>query len=243
MEHPKDGEAFAALASLGVRTVVSVDGARPNVDLARKLGIRYIHLPIGYDGVSHARALDLAKAISSIPDGIYVHCHHGRHRAPAATAVACVALRIMNRRQAKMFLKEAGTSPRYTGLFRSIQDIDIVDGDSLERHHCVFKESVDVAPVAEHMVAIDRRMEQVIADLDSGSKQFSENAVLLHEHFVETLRSDEIKQWSPSHRRQLQNSAETAMQIVDSANDPRVSRGLIATLKSQCNRCHAEIRD
>src|SRR4051812_22126541 len=44
-------DGFRSLRRLGVRTVLSVDGARPEVERARKHGLRYVHLPIGYDGV------------------------------------------------------------------------------------------------------------------------------------------------------------------------------------------------
>ena len=49
---PHEDVAFAELAELGVRTVVSVDGAKPQADAARHHGLRYVHIPIGYDGVS-----------------------------------------------------------------------------------------------------------------------------------------------------------------------------------------------
>src|SRR5215203_3182916 len=43
-----EGEAgFAALKRLGVRTIISVDGARPDVETARRFGMRYVHLPVG----------------------------------------------------------------------------------------------------------------------------------------------------------------------------------------------------
>ena len=48
---------------LGVKTVISVDGAKPDVDLAKKHGMRYVHLPHGYDGVPDDRAKELAKAV------------------------------------------------------------------------------------------------------------------------------------------------------------------------------------
>ena len=42
---PKDATAFDQLADLGVQTIISVDSAKPNVAAAKKLGIRYIHIP------------------------------------------------------------------------------------------------------------------------------------------------------------------------------------------------------
>src|SRR5262245_34504268 len=47
---PEGDEGFRLLRDLGVKTVMSVDGARPEVERARKYGLRYVHLPFGYDG-------------------------------------------------------------------------------------------------------------------------------------------------------------------------------------------------
>ena len=88
---PKGDEAFRELKSLGVQTVISVDGTKPDVKTANKYGIRYVHLPHGYDGISEARVKELAKAVRELDGPIYIHCHHGKHRSPAAASVACVA--------------------------------------------------------------------------------------------------------------------------------------------------------
>src|SRR5262245_41464410 len=37
---PEDDEGFASLHKLGVKTIISVDGARPDVERARRLGFR-----------------------------------------------------------------------------------------------------------------------------------------------------------------------------------------------------------
>src|SRR4051794_23849607 len=60
---PEGDASFAALRKLGIKTVISVDGARPDVKRARKFGLRYVHLPIGYDGVPREQALRLARAV------------------------------------------------------------------------------------------------------------------------------------------------------------------------------------
>src|SRR5438094_677830 len=79
---PDGDEGFHSLQQLGIKTIVSVDGARPEVDLARKYGLRYVHLPIGYDAVPREQALRIARAIRDLPGPVYIHCHHGRHRGP-----------------------------------------------------------------------------------------------------------------------------------------------------------------
>src|SRR5262245_19124190 len=40
---PEGNEAFAAIAKLGVKTIVSVDGSKPDVEAARNYGLRYVH--------------------------------------------------------------------------------------------------------------------------------------------------------------------------------------------------------
>ncbi|MCP4786243.1 MAG: dual specificity protein phosphatase family protein [Fuerstiella sp.] len=86
---PRGKSAFKTLKKLGVNTIVSVDGAAPQVVLAKQVGIRYIHIPIGYDGVSKEAGQSLTRAVQETDGAIYVHCHHGHHRGPAAAAIAC----------------------------------------------------------------------------------------------------------------------------------------------------------
>ena len=58
---PEGDAAFAALAKLGVRIIVSIDGSKPDVEAAREHGLRYVHLPYDYDGIPTNRAIELAK--------------------------------------------------------------------------------------------------------------------------------------------------------------------------------------
>jgi protein tyrosine phosphatase (PTP) superfamily phosphohydrolase (DUF442 family) len=88
---PEGEEAFAAFARLGVKTIVSVDGSKPDVEAARKHGLRYVHLPYGYDGIPTNRMVELVKLAAEGSGPLFVHCHHGRHRGPAAVAVMCEA--------------------------------------------------------------------------------------------------------------------------------------------------------
>src|SRR5690349_16800920 len=63
---PEGDEAFAAIAKLGVKTILSVDGSKPDAATARKHGLRYVHLPIGYDGVPTNRIAELAKLTAEV---------------------------------------------------------------------------------------------------------------------------------------------------------------------------------
>jgi hypothetical protein len=68
---PEGDEAFAELKDLGIKTVISVDGAKPDVATSKKYGMRYVHLPHGYDGVPEQRGKELAKPVRDLPGPIY----------------------------------------------------------------------------------------------------------------------------------------------------------------------------
>jgi protein tyrosine phosphatase (PTP) superfamily phosphohydrolase (DUF442 family) len=116
---PEGDAAFAALAKLGVKTIVSVDGSKPDVGAARKHGLRYVHLPIGYDGMPSNRVVELVKVSTTLDGPFFVHCHHGLHRGPAAVAVMCEASQGWSAAKAGEWLRQAGTSPDYPGLYRA----------------------------------------------------------------------------------------------------------------------------
>ena len=59
---PEGDAAFAALAAAGIKSIVTVDGAAPDVEGAKRHGIRYVHVPIGYDGISESVSLELANS-------------------------------------------------------------------------------------------------------------------------------------------------------------------------------------
>ena len=119
---PDGDEGFRSLQQLGVRTLISVDGARPDVELAHKHGLRYVHLPIGYDGVPEVQGQKVARAVRDLPGLVYLHCHHGKHRGPAAAAVARLCLDATCPAEAAVaWLRQAGTDPHYTGLYSTVE--------------------------------------------------------------------------------------------------------------------------
>ncbi len=152
---PEGEAAFAELKALGVKTIISVDGARPDVAAARKLGLRYVHLPHGYDGIPDQRMRELAKAVRDLPGVIYIHCHHGKHRSPAAAAAACVVVGDLSATQALDVLKTAGTSPNYRGLFASVQAARPIAAGELDNLKVEFHETEKIPPLADAMVAIE----------------------------------------------------------------------------------------
>jgi cytochrome c553 len=139
-----------------VKTVISVDGIRPDVERARQFGLRYVHIPVGYGGITREQAIHLVRAAGELPGPIYVHCHHGQHRGPAAAAIV--------RRcrpdgwtadEAVAFLHTAGTDPKYEGLYASVRDLTPPSAAELHRVPSDFPEVADIPDLTARMVEID----------------------------------------------------------------------------------------
>ena len=153
---PEGDAAFAELATLGIRTVVSVDGTQPDVAAARRHGLRYVHLPIGYDGISIERGSQLVKAISEMPAPLFVHCHHGQHRGPAAVAVMAVAHEGWSTDTALAWLGRAGTSTNYAGLYRAVREFRCPDAATIAQIGKL-PETTPASPLVEAMLDLDAR--------------------------------------------------------------------------------------
>ena len=114
---PAGDEGFDSLSSLGIKTILSVDGAIPEIELAAKHGMRYVHLPIGYDGFDDARKAQLVRAVRDLPKPIYLHCHHGKHRSAGAAGTIAVSLGWLTNDEAATRMKVCGTAAGYKGLW------------------------------------------------------------------------------------------------------------------------------
>jgi hypothetical protein len=112
---------------MGVNTVVSVDGAVPQRELAKAAGIRYVHIPVGYDGISQAAGCSLTRVVRETTGPIYIHCHHGRHRGPTAATLACRVEGTADVRRSIEIMVLAGTSQDYGGLWRDVKAFVVPD--------------------------------------------------------------------------------------------------------------------
>jgi protein tyrosine phosphatase (PTP) superfamily phosphohydrolase (DUF442 family) len=123
---PDSESDFRALARCGIQTLVSVDGIRPNVEMAKRFGLRYVHIPFGYDDIPEPARRSLVRVARDIQGSVYVHCHHGVQRAPAAAAiVALTSGDFDSTKDAIALLKRAGTSPEYPGLWHAVRDFRV----------------------------------------------------------------------------------------------------------------------
>lgn len=251
---PEGDAAFAELKELGIRTVISVDGAKPDVATAGKYGLRYVHLPHGYDGVPVERARQLAKAVSDLPGPVYIHCHHGKHRSPAAAAVACLGAGLIDHRQATEVLRIAGTGENYRGLFQSVASTAPIGKEVLDQVPSDFPAVAKLPAMAEAMIEIEHIHDRLKVIEKAGWKTPADQpalvpdheGLLLREQFTELLRMPELKD-RPDGFINLAQEAETLSQSLEeglkSAIDVNAASKVLAAVSNNCKACHQQYRD
>jgi protein tyrosine phosphatase (PTP) superfamily phosphohydrolase (DUF442 family) len=253
---PEGDTGFQSLQKLGVRTIVSVDGARPEVERARKFGLRYVHLPIGYDGVPREQALRIARAVRDLPGPVYIHCHHGKHRGPAAAAVVHLCLDDKcSVAHALAEMRRAGTDPHYAGLYAAPEKMRRPTAQELDRVSADFPEVAQVPALAQLMVDIDQRWDNLKQARTAGWKTPADHpdidppheALQLREHFREMGRLADAKDRPADFRTWLAESEQAAAALEEAlrAKPPAASSldKSFAALRDRCTHCHTHYRD
>jgi protein tyrosine phosphatase (PTP) superfamily phosphohydrolase (DUF442 family) len=256
---PDGDAAFQSLKSLGVKTIISVDGANPDLERAHKYGFRYVHVPFGYDGIPREQMLRLAKAVRDLPGPIYIHCHHGIHRGPAAAAAIHHCLdESCTVEQAIAEMHRAGTDPRYQGLYRDVRGAARPSAKELDAISANFPETAKVPDLAQLMAQIDQRSDNLKEFKKSNWKTPPQHpdidppheALQLVELFREASRlpsprsGEEFRHWLGQaeakagelerNLRRGKTKAKTDLQVVDK---------VFSTLAASCTQCHAKYRD
>lgn len=249
---PQGDEGFGELKDLGVDVIVSVDGAEPNVASARGGGMRYVHIPIGYDGIPHEAGRALARVVRearAAGETVYFHCHHGKHRGPAGAAVACIAAGVATNDSALEILARAGTSQDYAGLWRDVRAYRSPGPDE------VLPELVEVARVdslVAAMAVLDRGFDHLKLCDAAGWKPPTDHpdivptqeALVVKEALREAARNlagdhdDRFAEW-------LGSAEEIAAQLEQAlrGNNTTVASDTFQNLGKACQQCHTEYRN
>jgi protein tyrosine phosphatase (PTP) superfamily phosphohydrolase (DUF442 family) len=259
-EQPHGKQAFAALADLGVKTIVSVDGARPAVELARARGIRYVHIPIGYDGLGETATASLARVARECERPIYVHCHHGKHRGPAAAVVLSMSDpdSDFDVADAVGAMQIIGTSPDYRGLWREVREYESPADGGVLSESSLFPALVEVAEVDDlpsAMARLDRAWDRVVSCQKVGW-QFSPDhpditpsheALLLLEALKESGRIVEVAtdESTPDLREGIAQATAHAASLrkAIAVGDRERAGKLIDGLRKSCHDCHEKARN
>ena len=230
-----DEAGYRELQGMGVEIVLSVDGPMPPVELIRELGMRCVHLPIGYDGVPTEVIRSLVRLANEAPESkVYVHCHQGRHRGPT---VAAMLLRLREQGSVEdgiAVLSDCGTAPGYPGLWRSVEAFELPEGLCRDAS---LPESVAPASLVRQMVEIQNLRDR----LDSSETTRVEQDVtmlLLRDAFVELKRLHQapLSKIPGAWERQLVGTIDLFESLRGGVSFGARERALIDT---RCDACHA----
>lgn len=241
---PVGREEFRALRSLGIGTVVSVDGAKPDLETARSQGLSYVHLPIGYSGVPMEVAASFREILNSHVAPVYIHCHHGKHRGPAAAAIAAMIGDAMDRETAIQFLEDSGASREYRGLWRDVAEFrGIPEGTE----PLPMIASAPVNDLASAMAETDRTFDRLSALMELGNdaetrQEARHESTLLMESFREMARLDEAQEFVPDLMESEALSRELREKLATAGASDQVKVD-IQSLKAGCINCHRHHRN
>ncbi len=250
---PHGDVAFENLAALGYTTVLSVDGAVPAVDAAKKHGLRYVHIPIGYDGVPDDAAARIIAAVERSAGPVYIHCHHGRHRGPAAAMVARITVDKISNDDAVASMKLSGTSPKYEGLYRDIAQFVGVSAAAKNAVPATLPSTVLPKGIQANMVGVDRSYTYLTQSRandwkgvpDSPDVSTPHEARMLWEHFRELRREPKAKAHGASFIGFAKDSEKSAIALEKAlrANNEAATELAFSQVKNSCNACHKQFRN
>ena len=244
---------FDELKQWGVRTVLSVDGAYPDVERAEARGMRYAHLPIGYDGIDGEQGARIARAMRDLPRPIYIHCFHGKHRGPAAAAYGLVCLDELSAERGVQFLEQMGTSHGYPGLYGVVGQATKLDAAQIDAASAEFPSRAKVSGLVEAMVTIDRCRESVERIQKAGWTTSPEHLDLDPTHETQRLAdliaglrdSEAMSGRDPEFREFMTQCADDAIALaqVVAVADRAKAEVTIARVDAACLQCHASYRN
>jgi protein tyrosine phosphatase (PTP) superfamily phosphohydrolase (DUF442 family) len=248
---PEGDDAFVVLEKLGIKTIITVDGAQPDLERAHAHGMRYVHLPHGYDGIPAQTQLELIKAAETVEGPIYIHCHHGTHRGPTAAAVICIAEKNWSAAEAEAWLRTAGTGTNFQGLYATVRSFRKPNAEKLSATPAKFVEAQKASGLVDSMVSIDQTFDRLktlrAAPVTSAPDNHLLNeATLLREHFREAQRLGDAKKRGGQFMKKLaaaENQASAFEEALGSSTDRVAADRAFNALANSCAACHRTYRD
>ncbi len=251
---PENEQAFEELQALGVKTILTVDGSAPDVKQAEAHGMRYVHIPVTYAEVTPEQQLEIAKAVRDLPGPIYMHCHHGKHRGPAAVASAEVLLGTMTPEEGVAFMKLAGTAANYTGLYACVAGAKPADKAAIDGVPSDFPSVAKPAGLVAAMVNVDVAFDHLGAIRAASWAVPTEHPDLVPAaeagQLADNLRfgsqSEEARDLGDGFGEKLAAALAQAsaleQKLLSSASKEELEANY-KSLQSSCKSCHSEYRD
>jgi protein tyrosine phosphatase (PTP) superfamily phosphohydrolase (DUF442 family) len=250
---PEGEEGLHTLAGLGIKTIISVDGSTPDVETAKRLGMRYVHLPVSYDTVTPERRKQLAQALTSCEGPIYMHCHHGKHRSAGALSTGLVCAGKLTPEQAQSRMRVSGTAKEYTGLWAAVAESQVMAASQLQVDPATLPSISKVSGMVATMAEID-----MVIDLVKQAHAAGWKAPTDHPDLVPTketarlaklftnLESDSESMAHPGDYQAKLKKAIDQSSKLDAAvrtGDTAAAEAQLTALNKGCKECHVAYRD
>ena len=257
---PLTATEFNLLKAKGFNTVISVDGVAPNLNFSEARSLDYVHLPIGYSGVDRQRALDLSKTVDAASGRIYIHCHHGKHRAPVAAIIACAGNGSLPINKITEVLQINPSVKRYEGLMESARSAELFSQETLQDHQIDPHRQEDLSITTFWMIELGQNAD-ILFQTASQPRKFKPSSVVglanrslaVVEAFQELIRvnatSDDL--YLQPLRAGLNTAEEIHQNLLElqatSGTDNRSERwqesiDLMIKLRNHCTSCHRDHR-
>lgn len=259
---PHGRAALEQIADWGVRTVLSVDGKVPDAETAEELGMRYVHIPIQYNGIDEDELLRISKTFRELEGPFYVHCFHGRHRGPAAAAIGRVVLDGLSREQAIAEMRQwCATASKYEGLYSTVATAELpsdvataaLDYDFPTAHQFDGMRGVMIEMVRKWDLVKSSESRDWEPDPEHPDVVPMQEAVQLHQLYESFAALDEAAAWQDDFRAHLElgrAGAEDLMRALssieeDGRSEERVQEAFDAfdRIAESCASCHATYRN
>jgi hypothetical protein len=202
----------------------------------------------------------LARVVRELPGPVYVHCHHGKHRGPAAAAVCALASEGWDAKRAIDWMERAGASRDYGGLYESVGRFVAPTPEELGRLGRDLPERAEVPALVDLMVRLDARWDRLKAARASGFRAVPDgpdrdpahDALQVLELFREASRLHDARAEDDAFRRDLAAAERLAGELHEAlkarpsppeAGRPDPAEAAFASLSKSCASCHARSRD
>lgn len=263
---PENREALAQIASWGVRTILSVDGKVPDVEGAEALGMRYVHVPIEYSGLSEEEILKISKTFRELEGPFYVHCYHGKHRGPAAAALGRVVLDQVPRSRAIAEMRQwCATASKYEGLYSTVATAHIPSADESRAFAFDFESAHSFDGLRACMIEMTRKWDLIKDAKKRGWQPDPEHpdvvalqeATQLHQLYEACSSLEEMRAWPDDFRAWMEDGRSGSEQLVRALSECSMQSEDLSALgdwlaqadtaytriADSCASCHASYRD
>lgn len=252
---PEGIDGFKSLKNMNVRTIVCVDGVAPDVETARKYGLKTIHLPLKYDAPSSEQIFDLTTIVarSRVIGKVYIHCHQGKHRSATAAAIVSIALGDLTFEEATTRMHESETSSEYQGLWNAVKNTTVIHVNDLLCNQKVYPSRVEPKGMICQMIAVDESMDNLTRFQNANWNAPKEHPDLVGVAeagiIVDTFRkiqcSNEVKNFPKDFERQLDYALQQAGGLEEALMQKLSKTELDVCMKrmeQSCINCHSMFR-